>query len=453
MTDESDAEENLLAACLIDSVSEVPRCLAAGVSPLTFYKEENGRLFSEILALHAAGHPADAATVHESLRATGQLEAVGGFAALHRIGGLQSTTAHTPFLIERVIESKQRRLIVSHAVALAETAKDGATNVHDDIYPKIAALAALMLPRQSPRTWGQEVDEAEALTRERMKPVGERNTGNAELSWGLGDLDRYFQPLEPGELVVIGGYTSSGKSSLLRQILWGAARAGHPALLETIEVRDAEEAVNLAGHIAGVRSRQQLDALHHTEKTDLLGAFKVMRVPHFAVGHQDHNLAAILGRARAFKAKHGLRLLGVDYLQILEDVKRLRPGDRPDFAIGVVTSELKRFATTENVTVFLLSGFNRQYAIDGDREPKLSDLDGSSNIEKDASRVLLLDVPKSYRLQGVEYQQDVTADADLTPRFFIKIMQAKGRNQGTAAIGMMFRRETKTFQPITHEKH
>ena len=445
---ESDAEENLLAACMVDSASEVPRCLAAGVGPMTFYKAENGRLFDEVLTLHAAGHPADVGTIWARLKATGQAEAAGGWDSIQRISGLQFTTAHTPFFIERVIEAHQRRLIVSHAAALMEVAKDPATDLREDVAPRIAKLAGLLTLRQSDRTWFQALDEAEALTRERMKPLAERNTGHAELSWGISDFDRHFQPIEPGELIVIGGYTSSGKSSLLRQVLWGAARSGHPALLETIEVRDAEEAVNLAGHITGVRSRAFLDLLHDAEKRELLAAFPAMRVPHFSVGHQDHNLAAIMGRARAFKAKHGLRLLGVDYLQILEDVKRLKHGERPDFAIGVVTSELKRFATAENCAVFLLSGFNRQYASDGNREPVLSDLDGSASIEKDASRVLLLDMPKSYRLNGAKHDQDLTASAKDQPSFYVKCIQAKGRNQGTAMVGLYFRRETKTFIPI-----
>jgi replicative DNA helicase len=109
---------------------------------------------------------------------------------------------------------------------------------------------------------------------------------------------------------------------------------------------------------------------------------------------------------------------------------------------------LKRFATAENCAVILLSGFNRQYITAGDREPRLSDLDGSASIEKDASRVLLIDVPADYTLGGVSYQQNITDNPTDAPRFFTKVIQAKGRNQGTATVGLYFRRETKTFQPI-----
>ena len=448
LPDNIEAEEGLISVCLVDCAGELPKCLAAGISPLTFSQSANATLFAELMELHAKGISADAETLLSRLTESRQIEAIGGQAAFFRIALLAPTTVQAAYFRDQVLSTHARRKLMLGAMAITEAASNTANDLAADVLPLVGKLSALSVGRQETRTWEQAVDEALALTRERMKPLADRNLGAAELSWNLGDFDKYFQPIEPGELIVVGGYTSSGKSSLLRQVLWGMARAGHPTLLETIEVRDAEEAVNLAGHISGVRSRAFLDLLAEREKQDLLDAFPTMRVPHFSVVHQDHNLAAMLGRARAFKAKHGLRVLGVDYLQIMEDVKRLRPGERPDFAIGVVTSELKRFATAEGVAVFLLSGFNRQYISDGNREPVLSDLDGSSSIEKDASRVLLIDVPKTYRLDGMEHEQDLTENSDSCPRFFVKVVQAKGRNQGTSGLGMFFRRETKTFIPI-----
>jgi replicative DNA helicase len=441
-----DSEQCLLSTCFIDAATSLPRCLSAGVTPAHFSDVRNQALFAAMLALHADAHPIDPATVSAAMQQARTLDGIGGWAYVLEVSSKAPTTAQTSLFTEHVIEAYSRREIIRHASGLVEACYSG--DMADDVLPKISRLTTLLSVKDAARTWPQAVEEAEALTRERMKPMGERNTAGAEIGWGLIDFDRFFQPLEPGELVIIGGYTSSGKSSLLRQVLWAAARSGHASLLETIEVRDAEEAVNLAGHISGVRSRQNLDKLHPKDQEALLAAFKPMKAAPFAVIHQDHNLDAMLARARAFKAKHGLHILGVDYLQIMENVKRLRPGERPDFAIGVVTSELKRFATNENCVVVLLSGFNRQYISDGNREPRLSDLDGSSSIEKDASRVILLDVPTEYTLGGMTCTQNPTDNATDAPRFFTKAIQAKGRNQGTASVGLFFRRETKTFQEI-----
>lgn len=443
-----DAEAMLIACILIDGADTLIRCQTAGITPASFYDSKHTTVFERLLDLYADQQPIAIDTLAAELKRHKQLDTVGGWAFLSQISMRVPTTAQAAFFVQNVREKAMLRAIIVRA----ERVKVDALATADDFGPVAAAierLSEVMTSRTEARTWAQAVKEAEAVTRERMKPPAEREIGAVELSWGIPDFDRLFQPLECGELVVIGGYTSSGKSSLLREIAWAVGRAGHGSMISTLEVRDAEEAINLASHIAGHRSRARLHELHPKDQKELLNAFVTMNLPHFGVCHQDANMGQILARARAFKRKHGLRFLGVDYLQILEDVKNLRPGERPDFAIGVVTSAMKRFATNEETTVCLLSGFNRNYVRDGNRDPILSDLDGSSNIEKDASRVLLIHVPTEYSLRGQNYTQSLTADAGEQPSFFVKIIQAKGRNQGTCALGMMFHRETKTFKQIS----
>jgi replicative DNA helicase len=443
-----EAEETLLSMILLDGEEMLDRCMAAGIWATTFYVGAHGIVYDCALSLKAAQKPVDVSVLAEELKATKRLEEVGSYAFLTRISSRISTTAQAAFFIDRVKELHRLREIIKQATAIVEMAYNYTGQMMETFAPPIEKLAGILQDQQTTRTWSEAVKEAEAVTRERMKPVADRQTSSMELSWGIPDFDRFFQPIEPGELIIIGGYTSSGKSSLLRQVMWAIARAGHPALLETIEVRDAEEAINLAGHIAGIRSRARLHELHHKDQEQLLDAFKQMRVPHFSVCDQDHDMTSMVARARAFKRRHGLKAFGADYLQIMRDVKDLRANVRPDFAIGCVTSEFKRFATRENVACFLLSGFNREYIRAGNREPKLSDLDGSASIEKDASRVILIDVPTEYILRGAKYTQSPTADAVDQPTFYVKAIQAKGRNQGTASVGLMFHRETKTFRQI-----
>lgn len=443
-----DAEESLLSAVLLDGSDMLGKAICAGVTPASFYDPKNAVVFDCLLSLHAEQKPITVDVVAEELRRTKELDRVGGWAYLAQVSQKVPTTAEAQFFINRVVEQATLRAVITNGQRLVEECF-AFTGDMKPIRDQAERTSNALSCQSEARSWALAVREAESITRERMKPINERNTGSVELSWGLSDFDRLFQPMESGELIVIGGYTSSGKSSLLREIAWAVARAGQPAMINTLEVRDSEEAVNLAAHIAQMRSRARLHDLHPKDQADLLRAFETMNVPHFSVCHQDSSIAAICARARAFKRKHGLRFLGIDYLQILEDVKRLRPGERPDFAIGVVTSEMKRFATQEETTVCLLSGFNRNYVRDGNRDPVLSDLDGSSNIEKDASRVLLIHVPTEYTLGGAKLTQSLTADASDQPTFFVKVIQAKGRNQGTGCIAMMFHRETKTFRQIS----
>lgn len=448
-----EAEEYLLSCCFLDGPEVLNRCIIAGITPLHFYLAAHGIVYGVMLDLLAAQRPTEPHVVAEELKTRKLLDQAGGYAFISQCSARIPTTAQAGYFMDKVLEQHRLREIINRATGLVEDCHNyTGGDLAAEFGPKIERLASALHDRESVRTWAAAVNEAEAITKERMKAPLERKMDGRELSWGIADLDRYFLPLEPGELVVVGGYTSSGKSSLLRQILWGLAASGTATLLETIEVRDAEEAVNLASHISGIRSRSRLDELHRKEKEELLAAFDKMRVKHFAVGHTDHNLAAMLARVLAFKRKVPLRAWGADYLQILEDIKNLRPGEREDTAIGRVTSAMKRFSTTENLVTFLLSGFNREYIkSESGRDPKLSDLAGSSHIEKDASRVLLLHIPTEYILNGQKCSQSLTADSADQPQFFVKLIQGKGRNQGTASVGLFFRRETKTFHAIARE--
>ena len=441
-----EAEEMLLSCCFVDQ-EVVSQCLSSGLTPDAFYDPKHSLVFDVMMGLIADQKPVTVEVLAAEMQTRKVIDQVGGWAFFSQISNAAATTGQTAAFLATVLELAQLRALIRHATGLVEECYDF-TGDFDTIRRRIERIGLALTTKGTVRTWAEAVAEAETITRERMKPPQERSMGAFELSWGNTDFDRYFQPLEPGELVVIGGYTSSGKSSLLRNTLWAVAKAGHPSLISTFEVRDTEEAINLAGHIAGIRSRARLHELSDGDKNMILDSFSAMRIGRLEVCHEDCNLAGIVARAKAFKRKNGLRVLGVDYLQILEDVKKLRPNERPDFAISCVTSELKRFATNEKIVVFLLSGFNRDYIRAGDREPRLSDLDGSSAIEKDASRVLLLHVPADYTLGTVKYSQSATADASDQPRLFTKVIQAKGRNTGNSSVGLMFHRETKTFHQI-----
>lgn len=447
-----EAEEFLLSCCLIDGADVLLRCQAAGVLPVSFYDTKHQIIFATMLDMHAAQKPIEAGILAEELKATKQFDVIGGYGFITQVSSRIPTTAQAGYFIGKVIEQALLRDIIRRSTTIVEECYNYSGSIEDRIAPEIERLNGLLIGQQQARSWPQAVKEAELATRERMKPPEQRKRAEIELSWGIPDFDRFFNPIELGELVVIGGYTSSGKSSLLRQVEWNMAKALNSVLMETIETRDVEEAINFAAHISGIRSRGRLDELHEREAEKLLASFETMKLPHFSVCHEDHSLRSIFGRALMFKRKHKLRALGIDYLQLLEDVQRARNSGERAIALGNVTSGCKQFATREELAILLLSGFNREYVKDGNREPRLSDLEGGSAIEKDASRVLLLHIPTEYTLNGVSYTQSPTADSEEQPRLFVKVIQAKGRNSGTSSVGMMFRRETKSFEQIARFK-
>jgi replicative DNA helicase len=447
-----EAEEYLLSCVLLDADYELPRALGAGIMPESFYAPANQVIFAVMLDLHAAGKPVDSGSLAEALKAGHTLDEIGGYAYLTQVSKRIPTAAQASYFAGRVRDLARLREIIrigSNIVERAFTVSLAPGDVIEETFgADVAALSGALLDQKKARAWADVVGEAEAITQARIENKADGGS-LFEVGWGFADFDKYFQKMEAGELVVLSARPSVGKSSLMRQVAVAAARRGEPVLVSSLEVTDVEAAINLAANISGVRSRKALDQLPGKDKADLLGAFGVMRdLDKFGVCDKDTSLAELIARAKAFKARHGLRLWAIDYLQLIRDTKMPQRGERVDQAIGRVTSELKAFAVGENVVVMLLSQLNRGVENDGNRVPMLADLRDSGRIEEDANRVVFLHRPDEFILDGMKQSQSHTANVGDQPQFYVNAIQSKGRNHGTASLGMMFQRQTATFRQI-----
>jgi replicative DNA helicase len=448
-----EAEEQLLSACLLDGGDVLNRTTAAGIEPMSFYVPANRILFEAMLGLHADEKPIDLATIAEALKDSRQLDELGGYAYLTRISSRIPTTANTSFFIERVLELSQLRESIRHATQIVEDCYGySGDGVGAHLGRTIERLTECIQGRAPARNWRDVVAEAKALTKARMLPA-EARSAEAQamlISWAWGNIDHEFQPIERGELVVVAAYTSTYKSTFARQQGLHSAQHGRAVLVSSFEVSDTELAVNLAANLTGIRSRREIDRLHEREKAELLAGFDdLATLTHFAVCHSDEWLDDIVGRARAFKRRHQLDLWIIDYLQLVADCQRIERGQTEALAIARVTSALKRFATREGCAIILVAQINRAADKDSNREPRLSDLHGSSAIEKDASRVIFLhrpdEIPADKTGTGMIERQTATDDRAW---HFIRVIQAKGRNVGTGVCILRADRATATLRRL-----
>jgi replicative DNA helicase len=446
-----DAEEFLLAAILIDGPRVMTQCIASNIGTESFLDAKNGVIWASLRDMFAQNLPISMDVLAGELKRTSMLEAAGGYQAILQITGRTTTTAQAGYFIEQVRRYAQLRALIRASSAVAEMCYDyKGDDVITDIGPQIDTIGNVLRQQEQARTWFDVVDEAKRITEARMSGPQAEASGN-DATWGFADLDRNFCPMEAGELVVLAARTSTGKSSLMRQIVLANALKGGGVLVESLEVTDTEAAINLAANYSGIPSRKNLHELHTRDKADLLASFDTLKIPSFSVCHQDKSLAEIKARAKAFKDKHGLKMLAVDFLGLVHDAKYPLRGERIDQAIGRVTGDLKQFAVQEGIIVLLLAQLNRGVEKDnqsGPRRPMLSDLRDSGRIEEDANRVILLHRPTEYDIgQGNRTQKDTDDIAD-TPRFYVEVIQAKGRNHGTGMVGMSFDRKTATFKQL-----
>ena len=439
-----EAEEHLLSCILLDGAEVLSRCLSAGIKPTSFYAAANGVIFERCTTMLAEGKPIEAAAVTEELRTAKQLDQIGGYAFIAQVSSRVPTTAHAKYFIDKVVELHQLRELIRGANRLEEEcySYEGG-GVGECVRKPITDLLGLASggDGQQAREFSEVIKDVEQRVRTFIE-TGMEPAGNT-LSFGWEKADKAFSPMERGELVILAGRPSIGKSSVMRAIVTDASQKGANVLVESLEVRPDQIALQTAATISGV-TYKKLPTAHPKEQSAFLAALRGLALPNLHVFSCDRSLAAVIARAKATHAIKPLDLLTIDYLGFVDDCTPSR-GETVSQAVGAVTKGLKALATELNCVVVVLAQLNRSSMIDGNREPRLSDLRDSGNIEQDADRVLFVHRPDEDKMSGLG-QKDTDGVED-RPAFYQELIQAKGRNVGTGIASFYFTRATTTFRP------
>jgi replicative DNA helicase len=445
---DTDAEAYLLSTALIDSAQVLSDALALGITAESFHDPRHAEIWRAILGLVQEGVSADLATLHIRLKAFGKLEAAGGIPYLVDVSGYVPTTLQAKFFARRIRDAQIRRDLLAANSEIASDAHciDGtpAEDVLEDAAKKIMELD----DRSTRENWQASVASALERVECRLDRSRQSKADSDALSFGFADMDRVFGPMRCGQLVVLAARPSVGKSSLARQIALHHAlpEDGAQVLFASLEVVGSTLALSFAQTLSGISIRDigpnthagdaalLRDALNRsgTKRLDILAASSV-------------SLASIRARCEVLRARGTpVRLIVLDYLQLLPDCAPNK-GETRAFSVGRVSRQLKAFALAANAVVIVLSQLNRDSAKDG-REPALHDLRESGDIEQDADKVLILHRPDKNPETGSE--QVETSPPSECPRFYIRCIQAKGRDDGTGVVGLSFRRAITRFEQI-----
>lgn len=416
-------------------------CIGHGITPATFYSATRGALYAEILSMHAEGRPVNISTLAERLQPLPLFEEIGLWAGLAELTKAPPLSLALAAYCLDAVGLETRRLVISWCIALQEAA-----GTDPDAMPELFARLLQTQTRSTERrTWRKVV--ATAAERAADAIAGREPDAEKVISFGFPDLDRAFQPMRRGELIIDAARPSCGKSSLMRQTASAAALNGAHVLIESLEVSADDIADAMAATRSGVPTRD-LRAAHTADQRDYLAAVRALDLENLHVFDSDRTLAAITARAKSIHATRPLDLIAIDYLGLFADCEQAGRGETKASAIGRVTKALKSLAMELDCEILLLAQLNRQSANDGNREPRLSDLRDSGDIEQDADRVIFIHRPDEDPITKI-VQKDTDA-LDDRPRFFANIIQAKGRNVGTGIVSIYFRRDVTRFEEIKY---
>lgn len=377
-------EAAVIGSMIIDSA-----CVA-GVrtfikTPAAFFIESNQIVAAVIFELADGGQPIDAMILHRTLAAQGKLEEVGGLNQIKVLAYSVPTSAHAEYYAAQVQEMYQRReQIRVHQVALKE-AVDGDGNAEDIRNVAIERLSAIEvgITRRAVTSHESLIDTLAGLEKSWSGEV----TG---IPTGLIELDNLIGGLQKGEVIVIAARTSVGKSALTMNIIEHVSLGLKiPAAIFSLEMSAKQLMQRLITSRSGI-DNHKLRSGRFTEAEKANFGYAVGDISSGGVFYIDDTpcltTSDFRSKAKALVRDKGVRLIALDYLQLMESTRR--GGNRQE-EISRFSREVKGVARDLDVSIIEVSQLNRASETEG-RLPRTSDLRESGAIENDADTIILL---------------------------------------------------------------
>ncbi|MGH9307571.1 MAG: replicative DNA helicase [Acidimicrobiales bacterium] len=416
-----EAEESLLGAMVLsrDAIATASETTKAE----DFYKPAHGHIYDAITTLYGQGEPVDPVTVAEELNRAGLLDAIGGRPAL------VSLLANTPAISNAgryatiVAEHALLRRLIAAANEIAELGYD----MPEDVALAVDRAESLVFEVAERRVSNTLVSINELLgqTLDRIESLYDRGESITGVPTGYKDLDECLSGLQPSNLIIVGARPAMGKTAFaLGMAAHAAMEAQTPVLLFSLEMSHLEITQRLLCSEARVDStRVRNGRLHESDWSKISHAIgRLGEAPMFIDDNPNITIMDIRAKARRLKARSGLGLVIIDYLQLMSG--RMSAENR-QVEVSEISRGLKILARELEVPVVALSQLSRGLEMRSDKRPMLADLRESGSLEQDSDVVMFL-----YR--------DEIYNTDSPDRGTAEVIVSKHRNGPTAVSRLAF---------------
>ena len=416
-----EAEQAVIGAILIDQavLSKLP-----DLTPEVFYKEGHRSIIRAILELKAAGEAVDMVTVAGLLRSQNALEGAGGVKYLSQVSNVIPTSANALWHFKIVLEAYKKRQIYDYCLkTFGRLQGEGA-----ELADMTDSLRGLLLNVTSTRATGNIVTLAD-MAKEEIEHIQARSKHTSDAITGLPtgfiELDTLTDGLQPQELVVIAGRPGMGKTAFGVELM---QRAGVPAGIIELEMGKRQVVLRLLAAESGIdMSRLKKGWIRREEWDSLTQAYATLAQRPLVCDFSNGDLRQIESMTEAMIDRHGIKLLLVDYLQLVR-VPRSRSRIEE---VSEVSRTLKMLAMKHNITVVALAQLSRAVESREDKRPLLSDLRESGQIEQDADVIMFLYSEHYYKKTA--------------PENVLEVIVAKGRNIDTGIVKVYWHKPTMQF--------
>lgn len=432
-----EAEQSVLGGLLLDN--EALDRITDLLTEADFYRSEHKLIYQQITRLLERGRPADVVTVSEAIEQAGLTDETGGLAYLGELAANTPSAAN----IRRYAEIVRERAVLRHLVVAGDEIATDALNplgrdakeLLDTAEQKVFAIAEMGARNQQGFV---HINPLLTQVVERIQELHDRDNPSeiTGVPTGFTDLDSKTSGLQPGDLIIVAGRPSMGKTAFALNIAeYVAVDVGLPVAVFSMEMGGTQLAMRMLASIGRLDShRVRTGRLTDDEWSRLTYALGKL---HEAPMHIDEtggmNPTDLRGRARRLKRQVGkLGLIVIDYIQLMGST---RQNENRATEVSEISRSLKALARELEVPIIALSQLSRKVEERTDKRPMMSDLRESGAIEQDADVILMM-----YR---EDYYKPDTPDKGMA-----EVIIGKQRNGPTGTVNLAFLGEYTRFENL-----
>ena len=411
------------------------------VTEADFYRKEHALIFRALSALGDRGDPLDVVTVSEWLANEGLLDRVGGVAYLGELARDTPSAANIRAYADIVRNRSVLRQLIAVGSEISSSAFEpggrDATRLISDAEQKVFEIAERgARGQQGFRSIRKLLNEAV----ERIDALFQSDSPITGLPTGLNEFDDRTAGLQAGDLIIVAARPSMGKTALAMNIAEHAAiRDRIPTAIFSMEMPGEQLAMRLISSLARIdQTRVRTGRLQDDDWPRITSAMSLMsEAPMFIDDTPALTPTEIRARARRLKREHGLGLIVVDYLQLMQTAGQ---SENRTNEISEISRGLKALAKELSVPVIALSQLNRNLEQRPNKRPVMSDLRESGGIEQDADLIVFI-----YR--------DEVYNEDSPDKGTAEIIISKQRNGPTGTCRLTFLGQYTRFENFIPEHH
>ena len=436
-----EAEQSVLGAMLIDkeAIAKATEILSAE----DFYREAHRVIFSAMLEIYNKNEAVDMITVTDILRRDNKLEDVGGIAYITSLANVVLTAANVKYHAEIVAEKSVLRQLVKVSTEIAAMGYEANDEV--GVLLDTAESRILEISNRKKRADFTPISAVLMDSVQNIEKLLNNKGGLTGIPTGFNDLDKLTSGLHPSDFIILAARPSMGKTALALNIVQNVALRAHkrvggdPRSVAFFSLEMSKEQLvnrmlcaeaNIDSQRLRIGEMKADDWTHLWDACDVMSKAKIYIDDTAGITVMD-----MRSRARRLKAEHGLDLIVVDYLQLMQGSgKRNTSGDRQQ-EVSEISRSLKALARELDVPVLALSQLSRGVEARQVKRPMLSDLRESGSLEQDADIVAFL------------YREDYYNPE--TENKHTELIIAKHRNGPVDTVNLFFHKQFTKFVGFT----